>query len=67
MIKLLGYGLQHNSWKLEESFSQEVLKEYWNIMACSNRRLMRHDVVDVSVPIQNFEESNEEFPKQLGF
>ena len=36
-------------------------------MTCSNRRLMRHDVVNVSVPMHNFEERKEEFHKQLGF
>jgi hypothetical protein len=57
--KWLSYGLEHNLWELEKNLTLEMLKEYWDIVAHSQKRLIqKEDVESISVPekkkIENF-------------
>jgi hypothetical protein len=51
LIKWLGYGLEHNSWKPEKNLNLEVFKEYWDTVACSQTWLTQKEGVEsISVP-----------------
>ena len=47
LIKWLGYELEHNSWESKKILSSKVLKEYCDIVACSQERLTALKVLRV--------------------
>ena len=41
----LVYDLEYNSWEPERNLTLEVLKEYWNTIACSKKWLTQNQGV----------------------